>query len=645
MTYVVGVDVGAAFTAAAIGRPQGDGSWCSSALSLDGDRPAMPTVGYFPVAGRSEFGQPASRRAELEPDRVVVDFHCRIGDPVPIVLDDRLLAAEDIAAQAIREVIDRATEIEGGPADRVVVTHPAGWGTYRSGALTSALDRAGITHAHLVSQSVAAAWVCANQVNPGQAIAIYDLGGRSFEATVVRRVGRSEFAMIGGPAGIEELGGRDFDQVVFDHVRASVALPDLDPTDPGTVAGIADLRAGCVRAKERLSGDAVATVVVGLPGHRTRIRLTRSEFECMIRDAVAATVDRLMDAVESAGLRPADLAAVALVGGSSRIPLVAQLLSERFDCPLIAPADPQTAIASGAATHAAHLVTAVADVAASGPPLADRASAIPVAAGAMPEPFPGGAGPHRVAGEKTGERTDLGVVLPARPPAGRHRARESAAPARRRPRRIRLGLLTASAALLVAAGTVIAALVAQPASSSPSADADPIRSSEPGTPEPNRAPARSTSIADSAAPGVGGPTDGRSAGPSGVETRSLASGLPSPAANTAPWTFTTSATTSATDTAGQSSIPGPSSVAGPATHESAEGATSAPSGVADPDTSPAQAAESGPAAAESGSPAGAADVAPEPTTSAGSSETQSATATAEPAADAPADSSTATSGQ
>ena len=90
-------------------------------------------------------------------------------------------------------------------------------------------------------------------------------------------------------------------------------------------------------------------IAVLLPGLQTAVRLTRAEFEAMIRPQLEDSVDALHRAVASAGLAPSDLSAVLLVGGSSRIPLVAQLVSAAFDRPVAVDADPKNAIALGAA--------------------------------------------------------------------------------------------------------------------------------------------------------------------------------------------------------------------------------------------------------------------------------------------------------
>jgi hypothetical protein len=159
------------------------------------------------------------------------------------------------------------------------------------------------------------------------------------------------FGLLGRPEGLERLGGVDFDEVVFEHVREALpeAFATLDPADPAVLAAVARIRRDCTEAKEALSADTEVTIPVLLPAARGSVRLHRSEFEGLVRTLVEETVTALRAAVASAELTPEQLTAVLLVGGSSRIPLVTQLVSEGLGRPVAVDADPKNAIAKGAA--------------------------------------------------------------------------------------------------------------------------------------------------------------------------------------------------------------------------------------------------------------------------------------------------------
>ena len=183
---------------------------------------------------------------------------------------------------------------------------------------------------------------------------MYDLGGGTFDATVLRkRTGGVE--ILGRPEGIERLGGVDFDEALLRFVDycSDGGLSALDLSDARTRAAMAQLRQDCVLAKEALSVDTETLVPVLLPGRHFDVRITRSQFEDMIRAQIDSTLGVLSRTLESARVEPAELSAVLLVGGSSRIPLVAQMVSEGLGRPIAVDAQPKYAVALGAAVLAA----------------------------------------------------------------------------------------------------------------------------------------------------------------------------------------------------------------------------------------------------------------------------------------------------
>jgi actin-like ATPase involved in cell morphogenesis len=358
MSYQLGIDLGTTYTAAAVCRSQ-DRGWVEPEVVTLGTRSAIvPSVMFVAPEGSVVVGEAAERRALTDPGGVVREFKRRIGDPTPIVVAGQAWAPEELAARLVRWVVDRVAEREGGPADRIAVTHPASWGPHKQDLLAAALAVEGVTATFLAEpQAAAVHYAAAERVPAGAAIAVYDLGGGTFDAAVVRK-GDPEaapttagFGLLGRPEGLERLGGVDFDDAVFEHVYSGLpeAFADLDETDPAVLAAVARVRRECTEAKEALSSDTDVSIPVLMPAGRGSVRLHRSEFEAMIRPQVEETVAALRAAVASAGLSPEELTAVLLVGGSSRVPLVAQLVSEQLDRPVAVDTDPKNAIAKGAA--------------------------------------------------------------------------------------------------------------------------------------------------------------------------------------------------------------------------------------------------------------------------------------------------------
>ena len=195
-------------------------------------------------------------------------------------------------------------------------------------------------------------------VRPGSAIAVYDLGGGTFDAAVLQKTDTT-VVTLGEPAGIERLGGIDFDDAVMAHVRTALGgkLEELDGDDLAGRVAVGRLRRECVAAKEALSFDCETTIAVAAPNVHADIRITRAELESSIRAAIGETVEALCRAIERSGMRPDDLASVLLVGGSSRIPLVAELVANALGRPVAVGAHPKHSVALGAAMVAASVAS------------------------------------------------------------------------------------------------------------------------------------------------------------------------------------------------------------------------------------------------------------------------------------------------
>ena len=232
------------------------------------------------------------------------------------------------------------------------MTHPASYGAYKIDLLEQAIRQADLANVTLLTEPEAAAVFYAQQerVPAGAVIAVYDFGGGTFDATMLRKT-ETGFEQLGRPEGMERLGGIDFDEALFTKVMAMVRASGavVNPDDPATLAAIARLREECRRAKEALSSDTDTTISVVLPGLQTEMRLTREEFEEMIRPRITETIGALGRAVKSAGLEFDGVDRILLVGGTSRIPLVAEMVREATGRPIAVDAHPKHSMALGAA--------------------------------------------------------------------------------------------------------------------------------------------------------------------------------------------------------------------------------------------------------------------------------------------------------
>lgn len=347
MPYLLSVDLGTTFSAAAISE---DGR--VEIIALGSQTATIPSVVALRADGTVLTGEAAERRSVTEPTRVAREFKRRLGDPTPMVIGGTPYGAETLMAHLLRGIVERVAEQQASSSTKVVLSHPANYGPYKLDLLEQVGHLAELVEVEFITEPEAAAvhYSGLERIEAGEAVAVYDLGGGTFDAALVRRT-NTGFELLGTPDGMERFGGIDLDEAVFEHVRRSLgrALEGLDPTDPAVTSALARLREDCRAAKEGLSADTDASIPVMLPTLHTEVRLTRTEFEDMIRPRLRETMTTLTRVVRSAGLEFSDLSRVLLVGGSSRIPLVSEMVSEATGRPVGLSAHPKHAIALGAA--------------------------------------------------------------------------------------------------------------------------------------------------------------------------------------------------------------------------------------------------------------------------------------------------------
>jgi molecular chaperone DnaK len=441
MTYRLGVDVGTTFTAAAVANGA-----APSMLGLGNRALQVPSVLFLVAEGDFLVGEAAERRGMSEPGRLVREFKRRIGDPAPLLVAGMPFSPEILTAELLRWVVHTAADRMGEQPTETIVTHPANWGPYKLEQLEQIVSLADIGPSRRCAEPVAAAaqYAARTRVDSGDRLAVYDLGGGTFDACVLEQTLQG-FRLLGTPEGIDHLGGVDFDEALLQHVVTGLGnqVADLDLGDPAVTVGLARMRRDVVEAKEALSGDVAATIPVALPGVNTTIRVTRTELETLIRPALRATMDALGRAVRSGGLSAPQLRAIVLVGGSSRIPLVREMLEREFGVPVAIDTHPKHDVALGAT-----LIRP--DAALAAEPLTNSFQTIALAPIA-----------ERTADPEQPTRVEQppAVPTPAGPPPAGHAAwtPSDAGRPKKRPR-----LVVVSLAAAVAAGVIAGAVIANP---------------------------------------------------------------------------------------------------------------------------------------------------------------------------------------
>jgi molecular chaperone DnaK (HSP70) len=370
--WILAIDFGTSFTTAAF-REDGRAELVKMSSPEGAFRDVMPSSVFLPCEAEPEpdlagdgavaalpeerlvVGWTAEHQAAIAPDRFEPTPKRRLGAEQHLVLGGEPLGVAGAVARVLGHVLKEARWIRGGSDPFIVaLTHPASWAQGRVDALVEAAYAAGIENPRLLSEPEAAALHFAERVQIGELVAVYDLGGGTFDAAVLQRTGDTRFDSVARPGGQDGLGGEEFDRRLYEYVANELA-----EEDPQRWADIRarprahrDFRMEVRRAKEALSGS--PTHDLYLPGEQGRpsYRVTVEEFDELIRPDIDASVEILRRTLAEAGIDdPSDssrLAGIYLAGGSSRIPLVAQVIGERLNRVPQTLGEPKTAVALGA---------------------------------------------------------------------------------------------------------------------------------------------------------------------------------------------------------------------------------------------------------------------------------------------------------
>ncbi|MET3805643.1 actin-like ATPase involved in cell morphogenesis [Nakamurella sp. UYEF19] len=502
-----------------------------AALAVDAQAPRTVDFGPSSLLPSAVYGGPdgitvgraAQRQARLEPSRFEPNPKRRIDDG-EVLLGDQVFPVVDLIAAVLRTVAGEVRRQFGGEvADEVRLTHPAQWGSIRQNILLSAARNAGLGRSiDLIPEPVAAAaqftQLPGRQLAPGQAVAIYDLGGGTFDVAVVGRTA-GNFAVL-AEGGLTDLGGLDLDQAILDLIGRSAAVADparwqaiLRPTDGGTRRAARGLAEDVRAAKETLSD--YAQTEVALPDPFVDVHLTRAEFENLVRPNLMRSIETMDQTLRRAGVAPSSLSTnlllggIFLVGGSSRVPLVARLIQERFHLTPVALDQPETAVALGALAvplAGRDLRTSAAAPASRTPvtpvrPLAQPGSPMPPGSPA-PQYFPPVPQYLRSAGARRTQTTGLH-------PLGSGSIPQSGAPqppwSGTAPRENRQKLLVGSVALAVVLVVALVLIIVKPFASSSVADPTTDPTTSPSSRVTNGTQARTGSSAAVSTPPLSTP--------------------------------------------------------------------------------------------------------------------------------------------
>ena len=377
---VVGIDLGTTNSLVAICDDRGP------RILDDGAGPMLPSVVRYAPDGSSveAVGVAARSGAVLHPERTIASVKRLMGrslrdcepdrrflsyevvagenDTARVKIGPRVISPQEVSAVILRTLRERAERALGTPVRRAVVTVPAYFDDAQRQATRDAGRLAGLDVLRIVNEPTAAALAYGVGLRAGkpQTIAVYDLGGGTFDVSILRvtpaeHPGDTGYFEVLATAGDTHLGGDDVDQLLvglmMDEIRTRFGL-ELHAS--GSVRQT--LRDAAEAAKIRLSAEESATIRVDLGEGRTFTRtIDRAELESMLEGWVERTISRCRQALRDAKLEAADIGTVALVGGSTRIPLIRRRVGEFFGREPYTALDPDQVVALGASVQAAVL--------------------------------------------------------------------------------------------------------------------------------------------------------------------------------------------------------------------------------------------------------------------------------------------------
>src|SRR5690242_18078697 len=278
---------------------------------------------------------------------------------VTLRIGDREVTPPEVSAHVLRALKQRAEAHFGEPVEQAVITVPAYFNDAQRQATKDAGRIAGLEILRIVNEPTAASLAYGLQKMAQGVIAVYDLGGGTFDISILR-VKDGVFEVL-ATNGNTHLGGDDFDRALVEWLLADVrARHGVDLT--ADQEAVQELRLGAEAAKCRLSTEERTALTIPFEGFTYRREITRADLEPLIAPLVDATLGPCRMALADAGLAAAEIAEVVLVGGSTRVPLVRRRVEELFGMTPHSQLNPDEVVALGAAVQAQILAGGITDM-------------------------------------------------------------------------------------------------------------------------------------------------------------------------------------------------------------------------------------------------------------------------------------------
>ena len=354
MSKIIGIDLGTTNSCVAVM----EGGEAVVIPNAEGNR-TTPSVVAFSKDGERMVGQVAKRQAITNPDRTVISIKREMGSDYKVNIDGKKYTPQEISAMILQKLKADAEAYLGQTVTEAVITVPAYFTDAQRQATKDAGKIAGLEVKRIINEPTAAALAYGVDKESDQKIMVYDLGGGTFDVSVLE-VGDGVIEVL-ATAGNNRLGGDDFDKCVMDWMAAEFKKAEgIDLT--GDKVAMQRLKEAAEKAKIELSG--VTSTSINLPyitadatgPKHLELTLTRAKFDQLTAHLVEATAGPVRQAMSDAGLSGNDIQKVLMVGGSSRIPAVQEMVKKLTGKEGFKGINPDECVAMGAALQGGVLV-------------------------------------------------------------------------------------------------------------------------------------------------------------------------------------------------------------------------------------------------------------------------------------------------
>ena len=347
MSKVIGIDLGTTNSCVAVM----EGGEAVVIPNAEGNR-TTPSVVAFSKTGERMVGQVAKRQAITNPERTISSIKREMGSDYKVEVDGKKYTPQEISAMILQKLKSDAEAYLGGPVSEAVITVPAYFTDAQRQATKDAGKIAGLEVKRIINEPTAAALAYGVDKEQSQKVMVYDLGGGTFDVSILD-IDDGVIEVL-ATAGNNRLGGDDFDECIMKWMVSEFKRTDNVDLSGDKVA-MQRLKEAAEKAKIELSG--VTTSNINLPyitadatgPKHLDVTLTRAKFNELTGHLVDATMGPVRQAMSDAGLKPSDLSKVLMVGGSSRIPAVQDMVKKLTGKEGFKGINPDECVAMGAA--------------------------------------------------------------------------------------------------------------------------------------------------------------------------------------------------------------------------------------------------------------------------------------------------------